>query len=98
MPASEVEKQRQERIARNAAMLEQVMGAAQDLAATVTGEEDDQAEEDQRRQEERKERYLRAAQLAGPRKSARASTAAARLKIAAAFQGDGTVQVHAPGG
>ena len=77
---------REERLRRNAAMLQQVMGAAEELADVAATEEQIQAEVAMRKAQERQKRFREEAARLGPRKSTRRSTQAAARKIAQAFQ------------
>jgi hypothetical protein len=89
MPMSQAEKLRKERMARNAAMLQTVVGAAHELASLVCTEQQGEEARRKKARSERNKRILEEARLAGPRKSCRVSSAVAREKIAAAVENEG---------
>lgn len=86
---SDAIKLREQRLRRNAAMLQQVVGAADELANVAAAGERKQEEVAQRKARERQERHRAEAARMGPRKSTRRSTQVAARKIAQAFESGG---------
>jgi hypothetical protein len=99
MGAEDVLKARAERIALNAAMMQQVVGAAHDLAETVESEGQQRETARVRASRELKERLREEAQRAGPRTSLRSATSATRQRIAKALvETDSQPDSGTPGG
>ena len=86
MAPQDLQTLREERIARNNAMLEQVVGAAKDAVGSEEAMQEAERAAAEQKRAERVQRIVEEAQLAGPRKSARASTVATRERISAAFR------------
>lgn len=87
---SKLSEMRAERMARNAAMLELVVGAANDLAEAVGTDAHQRGKARERAAKELEKRLREEAERAGPRKSLRTATRTASQRIARAFVDSGS--------